>query len=298
MPGVLSGDRTGHGVADPTTAVRDADRISPPIGNVAYGLAVEVTFDLGVSVDVESPSHSIVKVREGQQTIIRFNQKEVPLDRDVVMNAFPLEAVNDLTPIASVVAHRKSGAEGQFALSIVPDLGGGQAKRGSKNEVVFVIDRSGSMGGSSMEEARTALRLCLRQLREGDRFAILAFDDRVEAFAPQMVPFTQATLQRADAWLASVDARGGTELLAPMMQSIDLARDGVIVVLTDGQVGNEDQILATFMDRRGGASSRVYSFGIGTNVSDALLRSLADRTGGAIEMIHPGERVDDKGRWE
>lgn len=299
MPGVPSGDRTGHGTADPTNAVPDADRISPPVGNVAYGLAVEVTFDLGVDVDVESPSHSIVKVREGDKTVVRFNQKEAPLDRDVVMNAFPLSAVNDVTPIASVVAHRaeragEKGSDGQFALSIVPDLGGGQAKRGGRNEVVFVIDRSGSMGGSSMDEARTALRLCLRQLREGDRFAIVAFDDSVEAFAPQMVPFTQATLQRADAWLSSVDARGGTEMLVPLMQALELAKDGVLVVLTDGQVGNEDQILATFLDRRGGSSARVYSFGIGTNVSDALLRSLADRTGGAVEMIHPGERVDDK----
>jgi Ca-activated chloride channel family protein len=78
------------------------------------------------------------------------------------------------------------------------------------------------------------------------------------------------------------------------MQSLELAKDGVLVVLTDGQVGNEDQILATFMDRRSSSTARVYSFGIGTNVSDGLLRSLADRTGGGVEMIHPGERIDEK----
>src|SRR5690606_19347449 len=71
-----------------------------------------------------------------------------------------------------------------------------------------------------------------------------------------------------------------------------LAPDGVIVLLTDGEVGNEDEILAAFMDARG--SARVHSFGIGTNVSDALLHALADKTGGAVEKIHPGERVDDK----
>ncbi len=294
MPGDPQGDRTGHGAADPTSRVPDADRISPPIGNVAYGLSIEVTFDLGVAVDVESPSHSIVKVREGNKTIVRFTQREAPLDRDVVLSAYPTSAVSTVTPIASVVAHRAAGGQGAFALSIVPDLGNGQTKRGGRNDVVFVIDRSGSMGGSSMDEARTALRLCLRQLREGDRFAILAFDDQIEGFAPELVPFTQATLQRADAWLATVDARGGTELLEPLLESARLAPDGVVVLLTDGQVGNEDEILARFLDRRGGGASRVYSFGIGTNVSDALLQALADRTGGAVESIHPGERVDDK----
>lgn len=293
MPGGAQGERTGHGRHDPTSRVPDADRISPPIGSVAYGLAIEVAFDLGVPVDVESPSHSIVKVREGGKTIVRFTQREAPLDRDVVVTAFPTSAVSSVTAIASVVAHR-AGGQGAFALSIVPDLGGGQSKRGDRTNVVFLIDRSGSMGGSSMNEARTALRLCLRQLREGDRFAILAFDDQIESFAPEMVPFTQATLQRADAWLSSVDARGGTELLEPMLESARLAPDGVVVLLTDGQVGNEDEILARFLDRRGGGASRVYSFGIGTNVSDALLQALADRTGGAVESIHPGERVDDK----
>lgn len=294
MPGAAQGDRTGHGTADPTSRVPDADRISPPIGSVAYGLAIEVTFDLGVTVDVESPSHAIVKVREGDRTIVRFTQREAPLDRDVVVTAFPTSAVSNVTPIASVVAHRAPGGQGAFALTIVPDLGGGQSKRAGRNDVVFLIDRSGSMGGSSMDEARTALRLCLRQLREGDRFAILAFDDQIEGFAPELVPFTQATLQRADAWLGAVDARGGTELLEPMLESARLAPDGVVVLLTDGQVGNEDEILARFLDRRGGGASRVHSFGIGTNVSDALLQALADRTGGAVESIHPGERVDDK----
>lgn len=293
MPGAPGGERTGHGSADPTSRVPDADRISPPIGDVGYGLAIEVSFDLGVPVDVESPSHSIVKVREGDRTVVRFTQREVPLDRDVVVTAFPTRAASAVAPIASVVAHR-DGGEGVFALTLVPDLGGSEAKRAGRTDVVFLLDRSGSMGGASMDEARTALRLCLRQLREGDRFAILAFDDRIEAFAPETVPFTQATLQRADAWLSSVDARGGTELCEPLLEAARLVPDGVVVVLTDGQVGNEDEILARFIDRRGAGRSRVYSFGIGTNVSDALLFALADRTGGAVEAIHPGERIDDK----
>ncbi len=292
MPGVPSGDRTAHGVADPTDRVPDADRISPPIGQVSYGLALDLTFDLGVALDVESPSHAVVVTHDGDKARVTFSQKEVPLDRDVVVTASAKAVASNKTPIASVIAHRKPGSTGALALTLVPDLGAGEERRPAASDVVFVLDRSGSMGGTSMPEAQTALRLCLRQLREGDRFNILAFDDSIEAFAPAMVPFTQATLQRADAWIAGVDARGGTELLVPMLEAAKLAPDGVIVVLTDGEVGNEDEILSSFMAAR--KAARVYSFGIGTNVSDALLHALADKTGGAVAMIHPGERVDEK----
>jgi len=81
-------------------------------------------------------------------------------------------------------------------------------------------------------------------------------------------------------------------LREPLLAAARQAPAGVIVLLTDGQVANEDEILTAVLAER--RAARVYAFGIGTNVSDALLRGLARRTGGAMEMIHPGERIDDK----
>ena len=295
MPGVASGDRTAHGTANPTTSVPDADRISPPIGNTPYGLSLELVFDLGCDVDVESPSHDIRVEKTGsgatRRTRVSFAQREVALDRDVVVTAFPSKSASDAAPLTSVVAHRTSGT-GTFAVTLVPDLAGGLTKRDVRSDVVFVIDRSGSMGGSAIDEAKRALRLCLRQLREGDRFAIIAFDDQIDVMAHAMTVLTPSTLRSADAWIDSVDARGGTEMLAPLVRAADLAPNGIIVLLTDGQVGNEDEIQKQLLERR--KTARIYSFGIGTNVSDALLVGLAEKTGGALEMIHPGERIDDK----
>ncbi|MBS2015821.1 MAG: VWA domain-containing protein [Deltaproteobacteria bacterium] len=296
-------ERTGHGAAEPTPSVPDADRISPPIAESgpAYGLALDLVFDLGCEVDVESPSHAIgvATSTRDHRTRITFAQREVALDRDVVVTAFPRHASQAVAPIAAVVAHRDPRAAtdrgahvtGAFALSIVPDLGG-LARRHASTDVVFVIDRSGSMDGPSITEAKTALRLCLRQLREGDRFAVIAFDDRIEEMRGSLTTFSRRTLEEADRWIDGVDARGGTEMLAPLLRATQLAPDGVIVLLTDGQVGNEDEILSTILRER--RAARVYSFGIGTNVSDTLLLDLAEKTGGAVESIHPGERVDDK----
>src|SRR5262249_20710956 len=64
IPGKPAGDRTAHGWAEPTDAVPDADRITPKIGDVAYGLKLDLVFDLGVDVAVESPSHELVVARE------------------------------------------------------------------------------------------------------------------------------------------------------------------------------------------------------------------------------------------
>ena len=288
VPGTPTGNRTGHGAAEPTDRVPDADRITPKAGQVAYGLTLDLVFDLGRSVAVESPSHALTVHKEGERTRVTFAQKEVALDRDVVVTARGLAE----GPFATVLSHRPADGPGFFSLTVVPDLSGAESGRAPKQDVVFLIDISGSMEGASLPEAKAALRLCLRHLREGDRFNVIAFESSFHTFAKESVLFTQRTLEQADAWVNGLEATGGTELLQPMLAAMKLAHDGVVVLLTDGQVGNEQEILTQVLGVR--KSARVYSFGIGTNVSDVLLRDLARRTGGAVEFIHPGERIDEK----
>jgi len=286
MPGAPSGDRTAHGSADPTTRVPDADRISPPIGAVDYGILIDVRFMLGENLTVESPSHVISSEKIQGGVRVKFASKEVALDRDVVITARGGEAST-----TSYVAHKVAGTLGYVAITVVPDLFS-FAKSDRKQRVVFVVDISGSMAGASIDQARAALRLCLRQLREGDLFNVIAFDHQFTSFQVDLVPFTQRTLDAADRWVSSLETNGGTEMLAPLVAGAQMAQGGVLVLLTDGQVGNEAEILERVLENSNGA--RLYTFGIGTNVSEMLLRDLGKRTGGACEFIYPGERIDDK----
>ncbi len=290
IPGSPVGDRTAHGREEPTRQVPDADRITPPMGDVRYGLRMDLLVDLGREVVVESPSHAVTVTREeGSRVRVGFARGEVSLDRDLVLTLRSPDSSAVFTPL---VTHRKGeGNPGTFALTVVPDLLA-MASAPPKQEVVFVVDVSGSMDGESLPQAQAALRLCLRHLREGDRFNIIAFDNHFTTFKREPVPFTQRTLEQADRWVAALHANGGTELLAPMLAAVRAAPEGVLVLLTDGQVGNEDEILRAVLAER--KTARVYSFGIGTNVSDMLLRDMAQQTGGAVEFIHPGERIDDK----
>jgi Ca-activated chloride channel family protein len=288
IPGSAQGDRTGHGSASPTNRVPDADRITPPIGQVGYGLKMDLLVDLGREVVVESPSHKLTLEKDGHKVRARFAKGEVALDRDFVLT---VRSEDTSTSLTTLVTHRQGENPGTFALTVVPDLLG-MAGGARRQEVVFVVDTSGSMDGESLPQAQGALRLCLRHLREGDRFNIIAFENSYQTFAPEPVVFTQKTLEQADRWVAALRASGGTELLQPMMAAVQGVPEGVVVLLTDGQVGNEEEILRAVLGAR--KTTRVYSFGIGTNVSDVLLRDMARQTDGAVEFIHPGERIDDK----
>jgi Ca-activated chloride channel family protein len=300
IPGAKEGDRTGHGASDPTSRVPDADRISPRIGAVKYGLSIDIVFDLGRDVVIESPSHSIDVSPAGQRRQrVAFQRDTVPLDRDLVLLASASGEAERASGAggAGVVAERRRGKDGTFALTVVPDLFD-RAGRAEARDVVFVVDVSGSMAGPSIEQARSAMRLCLRHLAEGDRFQIIAFSTSMSLFERSLVPFTQRTLSAADAWIANLNASGGTEMLEPLLSAVDAlgakgsGRSRIVVLLTDGQVGNEAEIAARVTEKASGV--RVYTFGIGTNVSDALLRDLARRTKGDVEFIHPGERIDEK----
>lgn len=288
IPGAPSGDRSAHGWADPTNRVPDADRITPPVGDARYGLTLDLLIALGREVVVESPSHTLDVSKTEGGTRVKLSQPHVSLDRDLVLS---IRSPDTSTPLTTLVTHRKGEEPGAFALTVVPDLLG-MAAGPKRQEVVFVVDTSGSMGGESLPQAQGALRLCLRHLREGDRFNIIAFESSFQLFSKEPVTFTQKTLEQADRWVAALAASGGTELLQPMQAAVRAVPDGVVVLLTDGQVGNESEILNAVMAER--KTARLYSFGIGTNVSDVLLEDMARQTGGAVEFIHPGERIDDK----
>ncbi len=289
--GMATGDRSAHGTADPTDRVPDADRITPAIGAVDYGLSLDVVFDLGRAVTVESPSHAIRVTGEGRRVRVGFAGPAVALDRDLVLVAVGAPGV-----AAGVVAARRPGEAGTFALTVVPDLFDG-AVAASARDVVFVVDVSGSMQGDSLTQARAALALCLRHLGAADRFQIVAFSDSFSQLSPRPVPFTQATLSRADAWVDALVASGGTEMQAPLLAALaqfdeSPGRDREVVLLTVGEIGDEARVVEAVVARAG--RTRIYTFGIGTNISDLVIRELARRTHGAAAFIHPGERIDDK----
>ena len=220
------------------------------------------------------------------------------LDRDFILRF----RLGDATIQSTLTLHPDAlepGA-GTFALTIVPPLespGGNTRPRA----VAFVLDRSGSMAGWKIVAARRAMARMIDTLNDSDQFCVLAFDSVLETppgHADGLVVATDRNRFRAVEYLAGLGARGGTEMAGPLDRAVKLLakvspeeRDRVLVLVTDGQVGNEDQILATLGRNLKGI--RVFTLGIDQAVNEAFLRRLSERGGGACELVESEQRLDD-----
>jgi len=246
----------------------------------------EVGFELSLhqlAIDeLGSPSHSIKVKRDaaGPTRVALAPAKDVP-NRDLVLDVRFTESK------VRVLAGPSGNGARPFA-AVVPSTLFGQ-KTGSPRRVVMLLDRSGSMQGEPIAQARKAIEACLAALSEEDRFGLMVFDNHVEAMHPALVAATREERECARTFLKSVNARGGTELAAGVQQAARvLGSDGDILIITDGQVSGTEKILAVTR----GTEIRVSCLGIGSASQDRFLSLLARETGGVSRFVTARERVD------
>lgn len=260
-----------------------------PADEAGHTLSVRVAVDVGRLAEIGCPSHAIDVAEERGHSVVTLRDPAAVPDRDLVLRYRP---AGDGYAAATFV-QRAAGRPGALLLMLTPRAVPAPAEVLSR-ELLFVFDRSGSMGGASIAQARNALRSCLRALNPGDSFNIFPFDNHVERLAPAPLPFTQASVDAADNFIAGIDARGGTEIVGALREALAQPRDPqrlrVVVFLTDGAVGNEAQVLRELAGSLNEA--RVFAFGVGSAVNRFLLDKLAEIGRGAVEYILPGEPIE------
>ena len=287
----LSGGSVGEGVEMDTTAVPDASRITPP--RLADGAPNPV--DLRLSFTVDPVGLDLTDVTSLCQCARTKNQPDgthrislLPgferLDKDFVICLKLKE--NRLQ--TSLVSDPQTGA---FALTVVPPIS--PTRQPDPRDVVLVLDRSGSMRGWSMTAARRAAQRIIDSLTPKDRFAIVAFDNHQELMDPQMVHADAYQQQRATEFLAKIDARGGTEARPAIARALgllqhDTAADKTILFLTDGDVGNDAEMVATSQ-----SGVRISTVGIGHASRGGLLESIAKASGGLCTLIPDQDTLEE-----
>jgi Ca-activated chloride channel family protein len=304
IPGTpLPGPSAGDGTALDTTDVPDASRISPPVllpgfqSPVRLSLEVELHDGSASAEGVQCSLHAVAEdTRDGYRRIRLYTGER--LNRDFILR-FRLGG----TSIRSTLTLHPDAADGlggTFALTVVPPATSTVAPAPPR-DVIFVLDRSGSMQGWKMVAARRALARMIDSLNDADRFGLIAFDNVAET--PPGLPnglaaATDRQRFRAVEYLATINARGGTEMAGPLDRALALLssdrgarRDRTLVLITDGQIGNEDQILQTLGTRLKGI--RVFTLGIDRAVNEGFLRRLAERGGGTCELVESEDRLDE-----
>jgi Ca-activated chloride channel family protein len=161
--------------------------------------------------------------------------------------------------------------------------------------VIFVIDTSGSMQGESISQAKTGLRHCLKMLTERDFFTIIRFASDFSAFSPDLRQAAASRVGAAGLYVDGLSADGGTEMQKAMAHALSLRRRPdamtIVVFLTDGDVGNEDTLLALLKNNLG--SARLFSFGIGSAPNEFLVRKMGELGRGQARFIRSHEDVGE-----
>ncbi|MGL4553138.1 MAG: VIT domain-containing protein [Gemmataceae bacterium] len=249
--------------------------------------------------NVYSPTHALALRRVSDAEVhVHFEKDAGALDRDFLL--FYSSTKDDVGLTA--LTHRPLAADKGYAtLLITPKFSLGASSR-IPQDVVLVLDTSGSMRGPKMDQAKTAMRYCLDRLGAKDRFAIVEFSTGVRRYEEKLLDVTDEQLTRARKWVDELEATGGTNIDGAMASAFDLRtkdadRPFTVAFFTDGQptIGetNPDRITKNVLDRNT-ANTRVFTFGVGNDVNTVLLDTVAERTRAVSTYVRPEESIEAK----
>lgn len=253
-----------------------------------FSLQMRITGALG-QAELRSPSHDVAVQRQEGGLLVSLARETAPMDRDFVLLVEPRELP---AAMALCAPDMVAGPQARAVLAaFLPRLDDSHAQ--SPLNLKILVDCSGSMGGDSIAQAREALLRILDSLRPGDFFSLTLFGSGQCRLFESQTPVNGDSLELARDFTRRMDAdMGGTELLQGLQSAFKLRGPAKpdLLLITDGEVWDEDDILG-HAERSG---HRIFTVGVGSSVSEALVQGLARRTGGACELVTPNEAMADK----
>ena len=214
-------------------------------------------------------------------SLILLKSKPTIPNNDIVVRFSREEAQRDV----SLLSYH-DGKDGYFAMQIYPDLHDtGQAPQ--LIDIVFVIDRSGSMGGNPIVLAREVVHKMLDKATPDDRISLLAFNSTHTSLFPEPQPATVENLTTAHSWIDQLDASGGTEMLAGVQKALETPLTGgrvrILALITDGEIYGVDDMYAAI--KNDPSSTTVFAFAVGDRTNQELIDGAAEAGGGAGRHI-------------
>jgi Ca-activated chloride channel family protein len=249
--------------------------------------------------NVFSPTHAITTAHRGDREVtVKFDRNQGLLDKDFQL--FYACSSKDVS-FTALTFRPISGEKGYMMLLIAPRAEV-RTDDAIARDMVMVLDTSGSMRGPKMDQARRALKYCLKNLGPKDRFGLIHFASTVTKYRDGLEDSSTDRIAEASRWVDSLDANGGTNIqdalsAALEYRSSDKSRGFTIVFFTDGMPTisetNPERILRSFLDKNT-SNTRVFTFGVGDDVNATFLDQLAGQTRAVSTYVRPAQDIEEK----
>jgi hypothetical protein len=286
----------------PATVLNDTSVSSR---NGRFEVTVDAILDEGQAVrEIRSPSHPIAVSmgvlstdRDGtpalNQSSAYLSLGTTEMDKDFVLQVVSKEVG---TPKALLETHPTLPGQRALMATLVPKF---QLKT-QRPEIVFVCDRSGSMGGPKIQALKQALTVFLKSMPVGVVFNICSFGSSYSFLWDNSKPYTQATMEEAMRHVSTFEANfGGTSMLEPIKASFGKRhkdRNMEVFLVTDGEIWDQDSLFAylneQIKDRK--VPVRVFTLGVGSGVSHSLIEGVARCGNGFSQAVGENEKFDSK----
>jgi Ca-activated chloride channel family protein len=278
----------------PASKIAEAAPIT--IGVLPQGMRAAHDVDIAVELspasafaEIGARSHRIVTGADGGRRIVTLAGDDRIPNKDFILQWRPAHPEPDAR---AIVGEEKNARWMMLFVQPPAEVRKGQVR---PKEVVFLLDKSGSMMGEPIETAKKVIEKTLTTMGPRDTFRLLAFDSSVEAMSPEPLSPTDENRKAAGHYLARLSGGGGTEMLRGIQAVLDLppvdpGRLRVVVFATDGFIGNEAEIIKHIEAGRG--QTRVFGFGIGSSVNRYLIEGVARAGRGVADYVRQGESPD------
>ncbi|MEW6203240.1 MAG: VIT domain-containing protein, partial [bacterium] len=267
---------------------------SEPLDNVSIYIKLHSTQPVK---NIYSPSHDVSIRRQGENSAtISYEESRTKPDKD-----FTLYYSTSRDDVGMTLLTQPDDDGGYFILLASPRTEWLDKEIAAK-DVVFVLDRTGSMSGDKIQQAKDALVFCIRALNPKDRFNVIAFDESTDNFKNTMTDVSDETVDDAVDFVRGIDAAGGTNIdhaLREGMKQFKSSSDRpkYLIFLTDGlpTVGetNIERIIKNVRDENR-ARVRLFAFGVGYDVNTHLLDRLSEGNSGSVDYVKPEEDIEAK----
>ena len=261
--------------------------------NERSGHDVSVTLNIRAGIDIEdvhSVNHvvDVEDVCDSQRKVTLSAQDTIP-NKDFVLR---YKVAGDQIKTAMLTHTDDNGS--YFTMMVYPPADLTQVQR-SPMEMVFVLDCSGSMRGKPMAQAKAAISHAVQSLTPRDTFQIIQFSNNASQLGAEPILATEQNIRRGLDYLASLSGSGGTQMIEGIKAALDFPHDEgrfrLVSFMTDGYIGNEQQILGTLNEKLG--ASRIFSFGVGSSPNRMLMDRMAVLGRGAVAYLSLNDDAAD-----